>query len=105
MNGVSTLLSNQNTFHSLLSNQTTLTKMAAVTKRAQGPPTRHILASEGPSSYPLHFYSTTYSVQHSRNPTYPSSSFRHKGTGYVANFRPSVFYNRDIDKTQTPSIA
>ena len=84
---------------------TKLTKMASIPKKSQGPATRHLLASEGPSSYQLNFYSTTYSTKYPKSEKFPSASFRHKGTGYSANFRPTVYYNKEVDRTQNPTIA
>ena len=77
----------------------------ALTKSAPGPPTRHLLGSQGSSIYPFNFYSTTYSVQHGRHPTYPNPKFHHKGTGYIANFRPTVYYNKQVDQTENPTVA
>lgn len=79
--------------------------MANVAKGPQGPPTRHILASDGPSSYHLNFYSTNYSVHYPKKTPSSATAFRHKGTGYLANFRPAIYYNQEVDKTQNPSIA
>lgn len=77
----------------------------AFSKSSIGPGTRHILASQGPSAYPLNFYSTTYSTQHGRAAPCLSKDWRHKGTGYSANFRPAVYYNKETDLRENPSIA
>ena len=49
-----------------------------MSKLAHGPGTWHVLGSKGSPNYPLHFYSTTYSVVHGRDGDYGTMSFRHK---------------------------
>lgn len=73
-------------------------------KGSVGPATHHILASTGPGSYPFDQYSTTYSVQYNRKAKH-EASFRHKGTGYAANFRPTVYYSKEADKSDNPMLA
>lgn len=75
------------------------------TKGPVGPATRHVLASTGPGSYPYDQYSTTYSVHYNPRKTSATVTFRHKGTGYAANFRPAVYYSKAADKDDNPKIA
>lgn len=77
----------------------------AITKRAHGIGTKHVLVSNGPSVDPMHAYSSTYSVQFGQIKPCLSSVFRHKGTGYAANFRPAIYYNKKVDSLQNPAVA
>lgn len=81
----------------------------SMAKSSTGPATRHILASHGPTSYQYDFYATTYSTQHGAagKPLQNTgkTTFRHKGTGYSANFRPAVYYDRKADLMEFPNIA
>ena len=76
-----------------------------VTKRAHGIGSKHVLASDGPSIDPVNTYSSTYAVQFGQRKPIISSMFRHKGTGYAANFRPAVYYNKKVDELQNPELS
>ncbi|XP_064397724.1 stabilizer of axonemal microtubules 4-like [Halichondria panicea] len=74
-----------------------------MSKLSHGPASWHVLGSNGAQSYPLAFYSTTYSINHGHaNSTGPPSTFRHKGTGYGSNFRPALSYSSQLDSLDNP---
>ena len=76
-----------------------------VTKRAHSIGSKHVLVSDGPPVDPMRAYSSTYSVYFGQRKPTISSTFRHKGTGYQANFRPAVYYNKKIDQLQNPEVS
>jgi len=65
----------------------------------------HVLASNGPETYPMDFYSTTNSVTYGLPyQNFSPKNGRHKGTGYGSNFRPAVFYNSKMDDVDNPAM-
>ena len=76
-----------------------------LTKGANGIGSNNVLVSNGQSIDPIHGYSSTYMVQFGRRQPSISSTFRHKGTGYAANFRPAVYYNKKVDDLQNPQVS
>lgn len=64
-----------------------------------GTVTPHIKQSQGGDTNPLKFYSTTNETTfgaHWSN-TEPRNG-KHTGTGYLANFRPGVYYSANLDR-------
>lgn len=72
-------------------------------KVSLGQGTKHIKASGGPDTHHLSHYATTYSNVHAI-PEFKPRPNTHSGTGYLANFRPAVYYNESIDKMDNPEI-
>jgi len=72
-------------------------------KVSLGQGTKHIKASGGPETHHLSHYATTYSNVHAI-PEFKPRPNTHSGTGYLANFRPAVYYNESIDKMDNPEI-
>lgn len=72
-------------------------------KVSLGQGTKHIKASRGPETDHLSHYATTYSNVHAI-PDFKPRPHTHSGTGYLANFRPAVYYNESIDKMDNPEI-
>ena len=72
-------------------------------KVSLGQGTKHIKASAGPDTHHLSHYATTYANVHAI-PEFKPRPNTHSGTGYLANFRPAVYYNESIDKMDNPEI-
>ncbi|XP_062510540.1 stabilizer of axonemal microtubules 4-like [Corticium candelabrum] len=66
-----------------------------------GPATAHILVSRGSEIGRLNFYSTNYSTSYGQNGFLPRTK-KHHGTGYLTNFRPAVYYTRNVDEMDYP---
>ncbi|XP_052807278.1 protein phosphatase 1 regulatory subunit 32-like isoform X2 [Mya arenaria] len=71
-----------------------------------GTRTAHIQSSHGPDTNMMKFYvtqnSTTYGKHYENFKPRPG---RHSGTGYLANFRPGVYYNSRLDHQDNPTLA
>lgn len=71
-----------------------------------GTRTAHIGASYGPDTNMMKFYvtqnSTTYGKYFDKFKPRPG---KHTGTGYLANFRPAVYYNNRLDQQDNPTLA
>ena len=72
-------------------------------KVSLGQGTKHIKASNGPDTDHLSHYATTYSNVHAIADFKPRPH-THTGTGYLANFRPAVYYRESMDKLDNPEI-
>lgn len=70
---------------------------------AFGPPTKHIIQSNGPDSDLHKFYITEYSTNYAHEGFVPRPG-KHYGTGYQSNFRPGVYYSRNLDELDNPSM-
>ena len=68
-----------------------------------GQGTKHIKASGGPDTNHLSHYATTYSSNHAIA-DFKARPKTHSGTGYLANFRPVVYYSQSLDKLDNPEI-
>lgn len=72
----------------------------------KGTRTAHIQASHGADTNMMKFYvtqnSTTYGKHYENFKPRPG---RHSGTGYLANFRPGVYYNNRLDQQDNPTLA
>jgi len=68
-----------------------------------GQGTKHIKSSNGPDTSHLSHYTTTYAAQHSKEGFTPRPA-THAGTGYLANFRPGVYYAESLDHVDNPEI-
>jgi len=74
-------------------------------KLPTGPRSVHIQKSHGADTNIMKFYvtqnSTTYGSRYDRfQPRYG----QHRGTGYLSNFRPAVYYNRRLDDVDNPAM-
>ena len=69
-----------------------------------GPGNWHVMSSNGPSTRALDFYSTCYSTVHGKETIRSDKVPRHRGTGYEANFRPTVYYSKQVDMIDNPAI-
>jgi len=71
----------------------------------KGPRNVHIQNSQGADTNIMKFYvtqnSTTYGARHDKFVPRPG---KHRGTGYLSNFRPAVFYNRRLDDVDNPAL-
>jgi len=70
-----------------------------------GPRNVHIQKSQGADTNIMKFYitqnSTTYGARYDKFVPRPG---RHRGTGYLSNFRPGVYYNRRLDDVDNPAM-
>ena len=73
-------------------------------KLSYGPGNWHVMSSNGPSTRALDFYSTCYSTVHGKETIRSEKVPRHRGTGYEANFRPTVYYSKQVDMIDNPAI-
>jgi len=68
-----------------------------------GQGTKHIKSSNGPDTSHLSHYSTTYASHHAV-PDFTPRTKLPTGTGYLANFRPVVYYKESLDQIDNPEI-
>ena len=72
-------------------------------KLAYGVPSKHILKSQGGDTDLMKFYctqnATTYGQKWSK---FQPRTGKHTGTGYLANFRPGVYYTERLDQLDNP---
>ncbi|GFR76486.1 protein phosphatase 1 regulatory subunit 32-like [Elysia marginata] len=70
-----------------------------------GPRSLHIQKSQGADTNIMKFYitqnSTTYGARFDK---FQPQQGRHRGTGYLSNFRPAVYYNRRLDDVDNPAM-
>ena len=70
-----------------------------------GPRSLHIQKSQGADTNIMKFYitqnSTTYGARFDK---FQPQQGRHRGTGYLSNFRPAVYYNRRLDDVDNPTM-
>ncbi|XP_005090613.1 protein phosphatase 1 regulatory subunit 32 [Aplysia californica] len=70
-----------------------------------GPRSVHIQKSQGADTNIMKFYitqnSTTYGARYDK---FQPRQGRHRGTGYLSNFRPGVYYNRRLDDVDNPAM-
>ncbi|GFN85744.1 protein phosphatase 1 regulatory subunit 32-like [Plakobranchus ocellatus] len=70
-----------------------------------GPRSLHIQKSQGADTNIMKFYitqnSTTYGARYDK---FQPQQGRHRGTGYLSNFRPAVYYNRRLDDVDNPTM-
>lgn len=97
--------------------------MAKPTPLQIGRPTPHIMQSRGAENFIMNFYVTNYSTSftkpsidfnksrqndipvYSGGPTFvPRSAPEVRKTGYIANVRPQIYYNRDLDELDNPNL-
>ncbi|XP_064627223.1 stabilizer of axonemal microtubules 4-like isoform X2 [Lineus longissimus] len=72
-------------------------------KLPYGPPNRHVQKSNGADTNIMKFYCTQNSTTYGSNwPKFQPRSARHVGTGYLANFRPGVYYSERLDQLDNP---
>ena len=69
-----------------------------------GPSNWHVMSSNGPSTHSLEFYSTCYSTVHGKQTVHSDKVLRHRGTGYDANFRPTIYYSKQVDTLDNPAM-
>jgi len=72
-------------------------------KVSLGQGTKHIKASRGPDTNHLSHYATSYASHHAI-PDFTPRPKTHSGTGYLANFRPVVYYKESLDALDNPEI-
>lgn len=69
------------------------------------PQNKHILKSQGADTNIMKFYitqnSTTYGARYDK---FQPHQGKHRGTGYLSNFRPGVYYNRRLDDVDNPAM-
>ncbi len=74
-------------------------------KLSYGVPNKHVLKSHGGDTDVMKFYctqyGTTYGQKHAKFQPRPG---RHTGTGYLANFRPGVYYSARLDAVDNPTM-
>uniref|UniRef100_A0A0B7AE96 Uncharacterized protein n=1 Tax=Arion vulgaris TaxID=1028688 RepID=A0A0B7AE96_9EUPU len=70
-----------------------------------GPQNTHIQKSHGADTNIMKFYitqnSTTYGAHFDK---FEPRQSCHRGTGYLSNFRPNVYYNRRLDDVDNPAM-
>lgn len=97
----------------------------AMAKLSHGPASHAVKASQGPPSSPLQFYCTNYSRHHGKHSVVgeelgeelqlphgvATSSMcagnvarRTRGTGYITNCRPTLYYTSQLDHQDNPDI-
>ncbi|BFZ10010.1 hypothetical protein BsWGS_13049 [Bradybaena similaris] len=76
-----------------------------MSKLPVGKPNVHVQQSLGPDINIMKFYitqnSTTYGA---RFENFKPRQGYHRGTGYLSNYRPSVYYNRRLDDVDNPAM-
>ncbi|XP_076804107.1 stabilizer of axonemal microtubules 4-like [Clavelina lepadiformis] len=72
-------------------------------KLRTGPCTYLIKCSNGADNNQLNFYSTSYSSFYGKEDFQPTSP-KPKGTGYLANSRPGLYYSRTIDNFDAEKV-
>lgn len=68
-----------------------------------GPANEHVLASKGADTETTKFYITEYSSNHGQENFSPRNG-KHVGAGYKSNIRPGVYYSRNLDELDNPTI-
>lgn len=75
-------------------------------KLPYGSRTSHVQSSHGGDSNIMKFYCTTNATTYGKNwQKFEPRPGMHRGTGYLSNFRPGVYYNRRLDDVDNPAMA
>lgn len=70
-----------------------------------GPRNVHIQKSQGADTNIMKFYITQNSTTYGKHwQNFKPRMGRHVGTGYSANFRPQVYYSRQLDEVDNPTM-
>lgn len=76
-----------------------------MSKVSYGVPTKHILQSKGGDSDIMKFYCTQNETTYGRKfSKFEPRKGKHTGTGYLANFRPGVYYSKRLDDLDNPAM-
>ena len=68
-----------------------------------GKSNKHVNASHGANNNIMKFYITEYSSRLGYDDFEPQKGI-HVGTGYKSNFRPGVYYCKNIDDVDNPAM-